>query len=176
VPARAFDSPREYAETEALIDSYNGNNMELSPELDARFNQLACERIRRHPLRYYARLPLLRIAGMWLRPRIEILPLDLDWWRVAENGMDSWIAIGLGALNLMLLLAALAGALRLWPRPWEVSEPALILALLAGYLVTRSLFLGTLENPEPRYMLENYPAVLAFAGVAFAPRKQARAV
>jgi hypothetical protein len=171
VPGRAFDSQEEYAETEELIDSYN-DNMDLSPELDERFNQLALERIRRHPLRYYVWLPALRIADMWLRPRIEILPLDLDWWRVSQNGMDSWIAIGLGALNLLLLLAALVSVWHIWPRHWSVNEPVLVFALLMGFVLLRSLFLGTLENPEPRYVLECYPVVLALAGVAFAPTRQ----
>lgn len=171
VPARAFDSQHEYDETEELIDSYNSNNMDLSQQIDDRFNQLALERIRRHPLRYYAWLPALRIADMWLRPRIEILPLDLDWWRVAENGMDSWIAIGLGALNLLLLLAALVGVWRIWPRHWAVTQPVLIFVLLAGFVLARSLFFGTLENPEPRYVLECYPVVLALAGAAFVPRR-----
>jgi len=171
VPGRAFDSAQEYAETEALIDSYN-DNMDLSPGLDERFNQLALERIRRHPLRYYVWLPALRIADMWLRPRIEILPLDLDWWRVSENGMDSWIAIGLGQLNLLLLLAALVSVWHIWPRHWSVNEPMLVFALLMGFVLLRSLFLGTLENPEPRYVLECYPVVLALAGMAFAPSRQ----
>src|SRR6266852_9531741 len=52
------------------------------------------------------------------------------------------------------------------PHHW-ISAPALIFALLLGFVVLRSLFLGTLENPEPRYTLECYPVVLAFAGVAF---------
>ena len=46
----------------------------MTPNLDARFAHLAASRIRAHPLRYYAGLPLLRIADMWLSPRIEILP------------------------------------------------------------------------------------------------------
>jgi len=32
----------------------------------------------------------------------------------------------------------------------------------------RSLFLGTLENPEPRYTLEMYPVVIVFAAAALA--------
>jgi len=34
-------------------------------------------------------------------------------------------------------------------------------------VLLRSAFLGTLENPEPRYVLECFPAVLALAGGAF---------
>ncbi len=39
--------------------------------------ELANERIHRNPLRYYVWLPTLRIADMWLRPRTEMLPLEL---------------------------------------------------------------------------------------------------
>jgi hypothetical protein len=33
------------------------------------------------------------------------------------------------------------------------------------FLALRSLFLGTLENPEPRYTLECYPVVIVAAAV-----------
>ena len=39
------------------------------------------------------------------------------------------------------------------------------------FVVLRSGFLGTLENPEPRYTLEMYPVVIVFAAVALAGRK-----
>ncbi len=169
LPPRACDSQQECAQTETLVDSYN-DGLTLSPEIDAQFNELAQQRIRRHPFRYYVWLPALRITDMWLRPRVDMLPLDIDWWRIDDNGWDSWIAIGLGALNLVLILLALIGMLRVWPHHW-ISAPSLIFALLVGFVVLRSLFLGTLENPEPRYTLECYPVVLAFAGVAFVRKK-----
>lgn len=168
LPPRAFDSQQERDRTETLIASYN-DDLTLSPEMDAQFNELAQQRIRRHPFRYYIWLPALRIADMWLRPRIDMLPLDIDWWRIEENAPDSWIAIALGALNLLLLLLALIGMLRLWPR--RFIETASIFILLVGFVLVRSLFLGTLENPEPRYTLECYPVVLAFAALAFVRKK-----
>jgi hypothetical protein len=36
-------------------------------------------------------------------------------------------------------------------------------ALLVGFVLLRSAFLGTLENPEPRYTLECYPAIVVLA-------------
>jgi hypothetical protein len=39
------------------------------------------------------------------------------------------------------------------------------------YVVLRSLFLGTLENPESRYTLEGYPVVILLASVWWAGRK-----
>jgi hypothetical protein len=38
---------------------------------------------------------------------------------------------------------------------------------LLTFVVLRSVFLGTLENPEPRYTLECYPVVLLFASALF---------
>ena len=40
--------------------------------------------------------------------------------------------------------------------------------LLLAFVVVRSLFLGTLENPEPRYTLECYPVIIVFAAAFLA--------
>jgi hypothetical protein len=42
---------------------------------------------------------------------------------------------------------------------------------LIGFIVLRTLFLSSLENPEPRYVLECFPVVLALAGCAFVHRE-----
>ena len=42
------------------------------------------------------------------------------------------------------------------------------LGLLGGFVLLRTLFLGTVENPEPRYTLECYPVVLVWASALFA--------
>jgi hypothetical protein len=46
--------------------------------------------------------------------------------------------------------------------------------LLLAFLVLRSVFLGTLENPEPRYTLECYPVVIILAA-AFLGRQTKQA-
>jgi hypothetical protein len=38
------------------------------------------------------------------------------------------------------------------------------------FIVLRSLFLGTLENPESRYTLECYPVIILFASALWAQR------
>ena len=76
LPARALDSPADVRETQALVSQYNAGNV-LTPQIDAGFAALAAERIRAHPLRYYVTLPLLRLADMWLRPRVEMLNIEL---------------------------------------------------------------------------------------------------
>jgi len=44
--------------------------------------------------------------------------------------------------------------------------------LLLTFLVLRSAFLGTLENPEPRYTLECFPVVIVLASAWFARHSQ----
>ena len=39
LPSRAFDSPAQYTETAALAADYNNTGMEITPEIDARFEQ-----------------------------------------------------------------------------------------------------------------------------------------
>ena len=156
LPSRAFDSPSQRAETIALAADYNSEGYELTPEIDARFGQLADERVAAHPLRYYLWLPLGRVTDMWLRPRVENLPIDLDWWAYAHHHRETEFSWAYGALNAMYLLLGLAG-LWLRPRYW--------IALLA-YMVLRSALLWTVEAPETRYTLECFPMLFALGGVA----------
>jgi len=156
VPARAFDSPRQYAETAALAAEYNRNEQEMTPALDAGFARLAKERIAADPLRFYVWLPLGRMADMWLRPRVENLPVDLDWWVYANHPDETRLSWAYLVLNLVYL--ALAGA-GLWLRP------RLGRAMLA-YFLLRSALLLTVGAPEARYTIECFPMIFALAGIA----------
>jgi hypothetical protein len=153
LPSRALDS--DARETLALVSRYNTDNV-LTPPIDAGFAALAAERIRAHPFRYYVTLPLLRLADMWLRPRVEMLNIELRWWQYRLHHVETRISYAYGALNLLYLLAALIGAFY-WPR---------FTAAMVAYVVLRSVLLLTLEAPEPRYTLECFPIVIAFAAVA----------
>jgi hypothetical protein len=159
LPSRAFDNPLQRDQTMQLISDYN-DELHISPELDQRFTAIASERIRAHPLRCYLELPVLRILDMWLRPRTEMLPSDTRWWEFNDEPKWSILAISFGTLNLAYVLCAIAGWLR-WRRlEW--------LGLLTLFAALRSAFLGTLENPEPRYTLEMYPIVIVLAAAALA--------
>src|SRR5581483_8538787 len=105
----AFDTPAQYAETAALARDYNAHGYEITPAIDAHFAQLAGERIAAHPLRFYLWLPLGRVADMWLRPRVENLPIDLDWWIYAHHHAEtrfSWFYAALLGGNARLHAAA----------------------------------------------------------------------
>ncbi|HKM46836.1 MAG TPA: glycosyltransferase family 39 protein [Terriglobales bacterium] len=166
LPSRAFDNPGGSYATLAVIADYN-QSQEMRPELDARFGELAADRIRARPVRYYIVLPVLRIADMWLRPRTEILPPDVRWWEFNDDTKQSVLAVGFGLLNLAYVATALLALVR---RPSGVRWAG----LLVCFVLLRSAFLGTLENPEPRYTLECYPVVIvcAAAFLARAPKQQ----
>jgi 4-amino-4-deoxy-L-arabinose transferase-like glycosyltransferase len=164
LPARAFDNPGQYQQTQRLLEQYNATTT-LTPELDAAFGQLAAERVRAHPFRYYVGLPLLRLADMWLRPRVETLNVPLRWWQYAQHPAATRVALFYGALNLAYLIAAFLGILR-WPR---------LAGSMVALIALRSLLLATLEAPEPRYTLECFPLLIVLAAVAFqSSRKLAR--
>ena len=158
LPSRAIDSTAQYAETAKLLADYDANGDELSPQLDARFAQLANERIAAHPWRSRLLLPLGRMADMWLRPRVENLPIDLDWWEYKHHYAEtrfSWFYASLNALYLLLGLAGLLVRPRLWP--WMLL-----------YMILRSALLCTIEAPEARYTLECFPMLFVLGGIALA--------
>ena len=158
LPSRAFDDLGQRATTAALIDDYNAL-LHISPALDARFAALARQRIADHPVRYYVCLPVLRIADMWLRPRTEMLPSDTRWWEFNDEPKWSVLAVALGGVGIFYVVTGLIG--------WIRSRPIEYGGLLLLFLAMRSAFLGTLENPEPRYTLELYPVLIVLAAGAF---------
>lgn len=159
LPERAFDTRTEYEKTQALIARYN-QELYIDPEMDAEFEEIARLRVEHNPLRYAIWLPILRTADMWLRPRTELLNIETRWWEFDEHEGETEFAVGWAALCLLYIVAAFRG----WMR-WRLGLAGL---LLIGFVVLRSLFLSTLENPEPRYVLECFPVLLALAGGAFA--------
>lgn len=163
IPSRAYDSAEQRQQTENLFARYN-ESLNLSPEIDHEFARLADERIAANPLLYYVELPLARLADMWLRPRTEMLNLELDWWNWSDVPQESLISVGLAALDTFYVLAALLSLRRKTP------SSVLLWLFIAG----RCALLATLPNPEPRYTLECFPAVLTLGGAALA-RNHAKA-
>ncbi|MGE5322298.1 MAG: glycosyltransferase family 39 protein [Actinomycetota bacterium] len=158
LPQRAFDSHREYDHTQDLINQYN-QKLYIDPALDQQFTMLAEERIFHNPFRYVIWMPFLRITDIWLRPRTEMLPVDPHWWRFSQHEEESIFALLWAALNLFYLIAALRG--------WVTWRLGIYAVPLIGYMLMRSVLLSTLENPEPRYVLECFPVLLALAAGAF---------
>ncbi|HEX9150290.1 MAG TPA: glycosyltransferase family 39 protein [Thermoanaerobaculia bacterium] len=168
LPRRAFGSEGDPARTLALIAEFNESGT-VTEALDRKFDELAAERIRTHPVSYYILIPLGRMADMWLRPRTEMLPLESRWWEF-RNVRNSWTSIGYAGINLIFLALASYGVLSHWRRP-EVR-------ILIGFAVLRTVLLATVANPcspEDRYTLECYPAVLALAAAGLLQFRSSRA-
>lgn len=167
LPARAFDTPEEKQRVADVLEKYN-DDLTLTAEEDAAFGQLARERTARHPLRTYLWLPVGRAMAMWFTPRIELLPvsgtvfpLEPSW---EDDPIDQSVTISSFLLNIFFIGFAIWGAWRLW-RWNRAVRPALV--TLAAFLVLRTLFLTTVETPEPRYTLVCFPVLLALGATVF---------
>src|SRR5882757_3925820 len=163
LPSRAFDSSAQREETADTFAAYNEKTT-ITPEIDARFQALAMERERAHPLRSYLKLPLLRVLDMWLRPRTEMLNIELRWWQYDRHNAETEFAAGCAALNLAYIVLAAIGGWRL-----RRSLTMLVFAIVT-YCVVRSLLLATIEAPEARYTVEVFPMLCVLAGATFASR------
>ena len=159
LPERAFDSRLEYEKTRVLISEYN-RSLSIDDGLNRKFDQLARERIVHNPFRYYVWLPVLRISDMWLRPRTELLPIENRWWEFDSHQGESIFAICWAGLNLFYLLAALRG--------WIKHMLGACGVALISYVLLRSAFLAAMAGPEPRYVLECFPIVIALAACGIA--------
>jgi hypothetical protein len=166
LPAYAFDSQDERERMADLLDEYN-EALTIDPPLDQGFREIARERTARHPLRTYVTVPLLRTLTLWFTPRVELLPSSGHLWPLREEWQDDrpdfLVTLGLSVVNIIYIALALAGAWLARRRPgW---------ALLILSCVVRTLFfVKFVETPEPRYVLECFPAVIALAAQVFASR------
>ena len=171
VPPEAFDTPEERNRVAAVLEQYN-EGLTLTTEEDAVFAQLARERTARHPLRTYLWIPLRRAVRIWFTPRIELLPVSGHVFPLAymreEDPVDQRATILIFLMNVLYVGLGIWGGWKLWKR--RRSRAAV--ALLVFYIVVRTAFLTTLETPEPRYVLECFPALIAMAAAVFVGTKQ----
>jgi hypothetical protein len=93
---------------------------------------------------------------MWLRPRVENLPIDLDWWVYSHHFAETRFSWFYAALNAIYLLLAIGG-LFLRPR---------MAAWMLVYMLLRSAMLLSVTPPEARYTLECFPMLFVLGGVA----------
>jgi hypothetical protein len=166
LPPYAFDSDDERERVSDLIDEYN-EALTIDPNLDQGFREIARQRTERHPLRTYLKIPALRMLTLWFTPRVELLPSSGHLWPLREEWQDDrrdfLVTLGLTAVNAFYLLLALAGAWIARRRPG--------VALLIVFCIVRTLFFARfVETPEPRYVLECFPAVIALAAQVFTRR------
>ncbi|MGA7622888.1 MAG: hypothetical protein WB630_05330 [Candidatus Acidiferrales bacterium] len=165
LPAAAFDLDDERARVAGLLAAYN-SNLRMTPSLDYRFAMLARERTARRPWRTYIFVPAERVLAMWFTPRVETLPYSGELWPAAEkwssNRADFGVTLGFWLLGFVYVGLGMRG---LWQ--WRGGAAGAVLIL---YLVLRSAAMTELPTVEPRYVIECFPAVLAFGALAWAMR------
>jgi 4-amino-4-deoxy-L-arabinose transferase-like glycosyltransferase len=170
IPATAFDLPAERDRVSDLLDQYN-EELTVGPALDQQFREVARERTSRHPLRTYLKIPFLRALTLWFTPRLELLPYSghlrpvrVEW---EDDRPDFLVTLALLVVNFIYLALAVVGA-------WITRrQPGM--ALLVAFIIIRTAFFTTfVETPEPRYVLECFPAVIALAAQVFAGRALAQ--
>jgi len=151
LPASAYDSAEEIAYLRRFFTDYAARGSHLDSDLSRRLQGLAASRRARHPLAYWVRLPLLRIALRLSAPRegygLGTLPTLKRWpsqWIRFDRAV---VAVGLEVLALLLVGRA--------------SRP--VAAVLALWLACRCVLIGWLPAPEPRYFLEALPLLAALA-------------
>ena len=166
LPPYAFDSEDERERVSDLIDEYN-EALTVDPSLDQGFREIARERTERHPVRTYLKIPALRSLTLWFTPRVELLPSSGHLWPVRvewqDDRPDFLATLGLTVVNGIYILLAFMGA-------WVARRQPGV-ALLIVFCMVRTLFFARfVETPEPRYVLECFPAVIALGAQIFARR------
>jgi hypothetical protein len=176
VPNSAFDTADERARVQSLYDQYNQNSCTMTPEWDAQFAELARERTARHPLRTYLTVPVKRSFTLWLTPRIELLPYSGEIWPVWQSFLDDHtdfsVTVLLGLMGIVYVLLAGAGAARIFIRRLLPPPQLWAAALLVTFCVVRTAFFTHVETPEPRYVLECFPALFALAAMLWLPARR----
>ena len=160
--ADTSDQTDENAPSEQAVDQ----PVEMTPEIDAGFAAIAQERIARHPFRYYVWLPLKRARSLWVDTHSqyypfegELLPLsDLDY----DIHQQYWLPL-FAALTFVYSFLGIAGGWFLWQTRKFIARQWLLLATLMIFL--RLGFFATLENPEPRYVVEIFPFLSILGGI-----------
>jgi len=177
LPSSAFDSPQEKARVTNLFSQYNNSpDLDISPEVDGEFAEIARERTRRSPLRTYVRVPFERALTIWFTPRTELLPIDGKFFPVREQWQDSHadvLVTGTFAVLAYLYVALACGGIWLAWRAGNATGAARsslganfwAIGLLLVYFVVRTAFLTTVEACEPRYVVSCYPGVLALVAL-----------
>ncbi len=163
LPSSAFDSAQEHARVAQLLEKYN-KTLHLTPDVDTQFGEIGRERTARDPLRTYLKIPALRCFTLWFSPRIELLPVSGDLWPIG-NAWENDRTDFLTSLTMVVANAFYVG-LALWGlwvarrRPWCF--------FLVLFIVLRTVFFAfAVETPEPRYMLECFPALIALGAQTF---------
>ncbi len=153
-------------EEETEEDNQDAQSVEMTPEIDAGFGQVAQERIARSPFRYYIKLPLKRAVGLWFNTHSQYYPFEGELF--SADGLDSsshqqiWLPL-FTALTWIYTFLGVLGCWFLWQSGDFDARRFLLLAILI--ILLRIAFFAFQENPESRYVVELFPFVSVLGGI-----------
>jgi 4-amino-4-deoxy-L-arabinose transferase-like glycosyltransferase len=169
LPPSAFDSPQQKARVAEIFEKYN-DTLSWNRDQDSELDKIARERTARHPLRTYLKIPFLRSLTLWFTPRVELLPVSGNLWPFRaewrDDRRDFLTSLSVVIVNGIYIALALVGAWIARRRPG--------CALLIVIILVRTIYFAAFadEAPEPRYVLECFPAALALGAQVFQGRNQ----
>ena len=142
-------------------------DLKISPEVDAQFEKIAEKRVANQPLRYYLVLPAERAVTMWFDTHSEFYPFAGEIFPLQDIDSDAnqhiWLPL-FAAGDWLYTLLAFLGIILMWASRWRWSRIWITMALLIA--LPRVAFFGTLENPEPRYLMELFFIAAILGGIA----------
>jgi len=161
---------QDQTSTEQNEETPTEQNVEMTPEIDAQFATLAHERIARSRVRYYVVLPFKRAISLWSDTHSQYYPFEGELFPLDDLDytihQHLWLPLFAG-LTWLYTLLGVVGAVFLWCSRSPGARRSVTLAGLIMFL--RLGFFSTLENPEPRYVVELFPflSILGGIGIAF---------
>jgi hypothetical protein len=174
IPDSAFDSAEERARVTKLIAEYNEKCCDFTTQWDEQFGQLARERTARHPLRTYFTVPFMRVFTLWFTPRIDLLPYGGNLWPPStayeDDPEDFSITLMLFVLGIAYVALAAAGFTRAFRGRLLSASQWYAVSLLVTFCIVRTAFFIHVETPEPRYVLECFPAIFALSALCWLRR------
>ena len=170
--SNANNEEEDSEEADEESDKEQAGPVEMTPEIDAGFAEIARARIARHRFQFYVGLPIKRARTMWFDTHSQYWPFegtllpfeDLDY----DGHQQIWLPLFAGLTALYTLLG-LAGAWFLWGSGKLATRQWVLLVGLA--MVLRLILFSSIENPEPRYLVEFFPFLSILGGIAIGQLK-----
>jgi len=138
----------------------------MTPDIDAEFARLAGERIAHSRFRYYVSLPAKRAMALWFDTHSQYYPFDGELFPLSDLDHTTYQHLWLPLFTFLTWAYTILGLLgayflyRSGERRW----------VLLAFLITipRVAFFATIENPEPRYVIELFAFTAILGGIAIA--------
>ena len=163
------DDGESESQEQSEAETGSEQSVEMTPEIDEQFAQIARDRIARSRFRYYLVLPVKRAISLWFDTHSQYFPFEGELFPLDDLDyaihQQVWLPLFATLTWIFTILAAI-GAWLLWrARTFEARRWVILVSLI---VVLRLGFFSTLENPEPRYVVEIFPFLSILGGIAMA--------